>query len=81
MKVNKVNKVNIYDHMRSPDRGEETAPGDTPHTPPLQGVTLSQRLPPFIFFDVSGCHKAVTRVSQPVTGRHNLVVDRGRVDG
>ena len=42
-------------------------PGPTPPHPPLQGVTVSQSLVPLMFFEVSGCHKPVTRVSQGVT--------------
>jgi len=47
--------------------------------PPLQGVTVSQSLLPLIVIDVPGCHKAVARVSQPVSGRHSLAGDCGSV--
>ena len=49
--------------------GEDNGQGGSqaPPHPPLQGVTLSHWLVPLIFFEVSGCHKPVTRVSQGVT--------------
>ena len=39
-----------------------------PHPPPLSRVSQCHTaLVPLIFFEVSGCHKTVTRVSQAVT--------------
>ena len=72
MKVNtRVNKVNIYDHVGfgfhigGEDNGQDRS--QAPPTPPSPGchsVTLAGTID---LFEVSGCHKPVTRVSQGVT--------------
>ena len=62
--ADKVSRQSAGDCPPSTDYGAVKA--GYPH-PPLQTVTVSQRLVSLIVFEVSGCHKGVPRVSQAVT--------------